>query len=53
MAKFDPLLVSPDGVSTAYLYTELAVELKRLGHDVNAETTRRISTNKNNRDDSR
>jgi colanic acid biosynthesis glycosyl transferase WcaI len=33
------LVFSPDGVSTAYLYTELAIELKRLGHDVTVLTT--------------
>jgi len=33
------LIFSPDGVSTAYLYTELAIELKRLGNDVTVLTT--------------
>jgi putative colanic acid biosynthesis glycosyltransferase WcaI len=33
------LVFSPDGVSTAYLMTELALELKRLGHDVSVLTT--------------
>jgi putative colanic acid biosynthesis glycosyltransferase WcaI len=33
------LVFSPDGVSTAYLMTDLARELKRLGHDVSVLTT--------------
>lgn len=33
------LVFSPDGVSTAYLMTELALELKRLGHQVTVLTT--------------
>lgn len=33
------LIFSPDGVSTAYLYTDLAIELKRLGHKVSVLTT--------------
>ncbi len=33
------LVFSPDGVSTAYLYTDLAVELKKLGHSVSVLTT--------------
>jgi colanic acid biosynthesis glycosyl transferase WcaI len=33
------LVFSPDGVSTAALMTELAVELQRLGHDVTVVTT--------------
>jgi glycosyltransferase involved in cell wall biosynthesis len=33
------LVFSPDGVSTAYLMTDLALELKRLGHDVSVLST--------------
>ena len=33
------LVFSPDSVSTAYLMTELAIELKRLGHSVTVLTT--------------
>ncbi len=33
------LVFSPDGNSTAYLMTELAIELKRLGHQVTVLTT--------------
>src|SRR5437763_15866437 len=33
------LVFSPDGVSTAYLMTDLARELKRLGHEVSVLTT--------------
>ena len=33
------LVFSPDGVSTAYLMTALAIELKRLGHSVTVLTT--------------
>jgi glycosyltransferase involved in cell wall biosynthesis len=33
------LIFSPDGVSTAYLYTDLAIELKKLGHEVTVLTT--------------
>jgi len=33
------LVFSPDGVSTAYIMTELALELKRLGHSVTVLTT--------------
>lgn len=33
------LVFSPDGVSTAYLMTDLALELKRLGHSVTVLTT--------------
>ncbi len=33
------LIFSPDGVSTAYLYTDLAIELKRLGHELEVLTT--------------
>ncbi len=33
------LIFSPDGVSTAYLYTDLAIELKKLGHEVAVLTT--------------
>jgi len=33
------LVFSPDGVSTAYLMTELALELKRLGYSVTVLTT--------------
>ncbi len=33
------LVFSPDGVSTAYLYTDLALELKNLGHEVVVLTT--------------
>jgi colanic acid biosynthesis glycosyl transferase WcaI len=33
------LVFSPDGVSTAYIMTDLALELKRLGHSVTVLTT--------------
>lgn len=33
------LVFSPDGVSTAYIMTDLALELKRLGHEVSVLTT--------------
>lgn len=33
------LVFSPDGVSTAYIMTELALELKRLGHSITVLTT--------------
>ncbi|MBU2604239.1 MAG: glycosyltransferase family 4 protein [Actinobacteria bacterium] len=33
------MIFSPDGVSTAYLMTDLARELKRLGHDITVLTT--------------
>jgi glycosyltransferase involved in cell wall biosynthesis len=33
------LVFAPDGVSTAYLYTDLAKELKKLGHSVDVLTT--------------
>jgi glycosyltransferase involved in cell wall biosynthesis len=33
------LVFSPDGVSTSYLMTELALELKRMGHQVTVLTT--------------
>lgn len=33
------LVFSPDSVSTAYIVTDLALELKRLGHDVTVLTT--------------
>lgn len=33
------LVFSPDGVSTAYIMTDLAVELRRLGHSVTVLTT--------------
>ena len=33
------LVFSPDGVSTAYIMTELAVELRKLGHAVSVLTT--------------
>ena len=33
------LVFSPDGVSTAYIMTDLAIELKRLGHSVTVLTT--------------
>lgn len=33
------LVFSPDSVSTAYIVTDLALELKRLGHDVTVITT--------------
>jgi len=33
------LIFAPDGVSTAYLYTDLAKELRRLGHSVEVLTT--------------
>lgn len=33
------LVFSPDAVSTAYLYTDLAIELKRLCHEVAVLTT--------------
>ncbi len=33
------MIFAPDGVSTAYLMTDLARELKRLGHDITVLTT--------------
>lgn len=33
------LVFSPDGVSTSYIMTDLAIELKRLGHSVTVLTT--------------
>lgn len=33
------LVFSPDGVSTAYLYTDLAIELKKFAHEVSVLTT--------------
>jgi len=33
------LIFAPDGVSTAYLYTDLAKELRKLGHSVEVLTT--------------